>query len=276
MNSAILERSEEKRVRQSLFTVSRAEFIKLLSPGGVRFWVILSGIFGILSGVGTVLLSGIQSLQDLEPISFSDFLTSGPLVASLVLSLAAANYVPRELSEGIIITSKYLVPRVELLFVARFLSWAVVSILIGIISALFAFLASLVSSNTRKLIKAESLPVLLVAIVLSSLLVLLSHSGATLLRRGALIVAAGMAFLFVLPLGFAVLSLTVPGGITEIFSWLSKIMIGYLLLTALQIPSGAGGAWGSWAWAVFGMALWLLAITFFSFALFRKPEYGDV
>lgn len=260
---------------QTLASVSRGEIVKLMGPGGIRTWVIAAAVMGIVSGIGAVLLAGIPALQATAPITFPDVITSGPLAVALVLSLAASNYVPREISDGTVMTSKYLVPRSRLLFNARMLAWSVVTVVISLLTSLVAVVAGLISSTIRQSMDVSSFVAMIPALVVSALIVLLAHAGAALLRRGALIVAVGMTVLVVLPLTMTLAAVTTSGIATTVLTWGSKIILGSLLLATLQVPTGPDSSWALWAWSASGVVVWFVATAALGYRAFRSPGYGD-
>ena len=258
---------------QTFWTILRAETLKLWAPGGVSVWIVVAGVLGILSGVAAAFLSTVADLKAATPITYADVLTSGPIVLSFVLSLATCNYVPREIASGMVITSKYLVPRTGLLFAARVCSWVLVSLLLGVATTFTGVVSAFASPSLR--FESGTLVQVAVALMLASLLVALAHAGAAWLQRGAVIVAVGMTLLFVLPLALGVGATLVPGVGGEALMALSRASLGAVLLSALQVPLEGGGSLSSWGISVLGFATWLTVTLLLAFRAFRRPGYGD-
>ncbi len=258
---------------QTFRTVVSAETLKLWAPGGIRVWIVVAGVLGCAAGVITALLSRDENLQAATPVTFVDVLTSGAMVVSLILSLAACHYVPREITGGVIITSKYLVPRSGLLFAARVCSWLLVSLLLGIATAVLGVASALTLTTLR--FDLETLPSTLVAVVLSCSLVALAHAGAAWLQRGAVIVAVGMTLLFVLPVGLGLVSATLPGAAGEIMMTLSRMSLGAVLMAALQVPTALDGSLLKWGLSVLGLIVWLTVTLLLALRVFCRPGYGD-
>lgn len=260
--------------RQTLISVTRAEFAKLIAVGGPRRWIVFAAVLGAVSAVGAVVLSQMQ-FREMSPIPFADLVTAGPTVSALALSLAATTYVPREISGGTVVTSKYLVPRVTVLFLARLFSWALLTGAVGVITMVIGLVAALVPADLRNSAQLADALLLAVALVLCCVLVLLAHSAATLLQRGAVCVAVGMLLLFVLPLAFMVLGIVLPG-IAELCNVVVRLTLGALLYGALQLPNELRGDWATWGQSMLGALVWLAGTTALAFLAFRKPGYGDV
>ncbi len=258
---------------QTFWTILRAETLKLWAPGGVPVWIVVAGVLGILSGVGAALLSTVADLQSATPITYADVLTSGTIVISLVLSLATCNYVPREIVSGMVITSKYLVPRSGLLFAARVCSWMLISLLLGLATTFTGVVAAFALSDLR--FEPGTLVHLVVALVLGSLLVALAHAGAAWLQRGAVIVAVGMTLLFVLPLALGVGSTLLSGVVGEFLKALSRASLGSVLFSALQVPMDGDGSLSGWGISVLGSVIWLTVTLLLALRAFRRPGYGD-
>lgn len=95
---------------QTLASVTKAELGKLLARGGIRRWVVAATIVGLAAGVLTILLNHDDGMRASINLTVAGSLSSGPLMVILVLGIAATNYVPREVSDGTIVTAKCLVP----------------------------------------------------------------------------------------------------------------------------------------------------------------------
>lgn len=260
---------------QTVATITRAEVKKLLGRGGIRSWLVVTAILATASGVVAVLMSGVAALQEVGGITAADVSSSGPVLVALLLSLAATHHVPREVGDGTVMSARCLVPRKRILFAGRMLAWCLVAASLAMLTAvvpmpLALFLGDVVASSPLELAAG-----LLTSVGLAAVLVGLAHAAATWLQRGALVVAVGMMLLIVLPLIIAVGSLTTSGAVATGLLWLSRVVLGTLVLTALQVPTGEGQSWSTWTWSMLGILTWWAAMTVLAYRAFRKPTYGD-
>ena len=260
---------------QTVASITRAEVKKLLGRGGIRIWLVVAAVLGTGSGVLAVLMSGAAALQDVGGITLADVATGGPVTAALVLSLAVTHHVPREVGDGTVMTARCLVPRTKVLFAGRMLAWCTVAAGLALVTALVPlplalFLGDVVASSPLRLVA-----VLLISVGLATLLVGLAHAAATLLQRGALVVAVGMTVLVVLPLVITLGSFLTSGAIATVLMWLGRVALGSLILVALQVPTQEAQSWGTWVWSMLGLLTWLVATTTLAYLSFRRPGYGD-
>lgn len=260
---------------QTVATVTRAEIKKLLRAGGIRGWMIVAVVLGIVSGLIAVLMSGAPSLQEIGGISVADVASSGPVIVALILSLAVTYHVPREVADGTVMTARCLVPRTKILFAGRMIAWCSVAAGLAAVTAVVPLPAGLVVGDVVGSSPLELTGGLLTSVGLATLLVALAHAAATLLKRGAVVVAVGMTMLIVLPLVITLGAFLVAGPLGTALTWLGRVVPGSLLVMALQIPTGSAASWGPWASAVLGLAVWLVVTTGLAYRGFTRPSYGD-
>lgn len=261
--------------RQSTATVTRAELRRMLRPGGLRTWLWVSAVLATATGLLAVALSGWSVVRESGGINAADVVSTGPITAALVLALASTVHVPRDITDGAVLTSRCLVPRTGILFSARLLAWCRLTAATAVITALlplpFALtLGDVVSSSPLRVVTA-----VVISCVLATVLVGLAHGAATLLQRGALVVLAGMTLLIVVPLVTGIASTLTTGFAATVIDVLSRISLGALLVGALQAPTADGQPWGAWVWSLVGLATWLGLTTAAAYRRFRHPGYGD-
>ena len=260
---------------QTVATITRAEVKRLLGRGGIRGWLVVAAILAIGSGVLAVLMSGAGALRDVGGITAADVSSSGPVTVALLLSLAVTHHVPRDVGDGTVMTARCLVPRTKVLFAGRMLAWCLVAAGLAVVTAVVPLPLALVLGNVVASSPVQLAAGLLTSVGLATLLVGLAHAAATLLQRGALVVAVGMTMLVVLPMVITLGSLLMSGPVATGLMWLSRVVLGSLLLAALQVPTGVGQSWGTWAWSMLGLLAWLVATTSLAYQAFRRPGYGD-
>lgn len=260
---------------QTVATITRAEVKRLLGRGGIRGWLVVAAILAIGSGVLAVLMSGAGALRDVGGITAADVSSSGPVTVALVLSLAVTHYVPREVGDGTVMTARCLVPRTKVLFAGRMLAWCLVTACLAVATALVPLPLALVLGDVVASSPVQLAAGLLTSVGLATLLMGLAHAAATLLQRGALVVAVGMTMLVVLPMVITLGSFLMSGAVATGLVWLSRVVLGSLVLTALQVPTGVDQSWGPWAWSMVGLLAWWVATTSLAYQAFRRPGYGD-
>lgn len=260
---------------QTVATITRAEVNKLLRRGGIRSWLIVTAILATASGVVAVFMSGVAALKEVGGISAADVSSTGPVLVGLLLSLAVTHHVPREVADGTVMSARCLVPRKTTLFAGRMLAWCSVAASLALLTALVPLPLALLFGDVVASSPAEVAAGLLTSVGLAAVLVGLAHAAATWLQRAALVVAVGMMLLIVLPLTIAVGSLTTSGAVATGLVWLSRVVLGTLVLTALQVPTGAGQSWSTWTLSMIGVLAWWAVLTGLAYRAFRKASYGD-
>lgn len=275
--SAVMTRAGDRDVRgvQTPLTVARAELRKLLAPGGVRVWSVVAVVLGTLAGLGTVVLTLVDDVQEILGLTVAESVSTGPLVATAVLGVAAAGHVPREVGDGTIVTSRYLVPRVTTLFVGRLLGWGVLTAVVAASSAVVTLLLAMVVPSVRPSGVGVTAAALLLAVVVPVATVVLVHAGAIVLRRGAYVVVVGVAVLLVVPLAAAIGQLTLTGAAAGAARTASAVMVGPLVLQAMSPPSAHGGSWPATLGSLVGLLAWLAAVVALASWSFRRPGYGE-
>ncbi len=84
-----------------------------------------------------------------------------------------------------------------------------------------------------------------------------------------------MTMLVVLPLATTLGGFISSGVVATGMLWLSRVIPGSLVLTALQVPSEEGQSWGAWTWSMIGLLMWWAATAALAYRAFRRPGYGD-
>lgn len=260
---------------QTRRSVARAEVTKLLAPGGVRGWVIVSLALGLIVGIGTVLLTLVDDVQEVLGLSVADSMSTGPLMALVPLTIAAANYVAREVGDGTVVTAKHLVPRYETLFVGRLLGWAVLSFVVMAVNAVAVLAVALIVPSVDRSEILTTVASLLLVTLVPTVTVALVHAGAIVLRRGAYIVSVGIAVLIVIPLVAAIGQLTLTGPAATVANGVSTAMLGPIVLKAMSVPGAQDGSWAATGGSLLGLLAWFSAVAGLAFWSFRRPGYGE-
>ncbi len=261
---------------QRLASITKAELGKLLARGGIRRWVVAATVLGLAAGLLTILLNHDDGLRESINLTVAGSLSSGPLMVIFVLGIAATNYVPREVSDGTIVTAKCLVPRTSALFAGRLLAWLALSIAVSGALVLATLTIALLDSSVQPSPVGSTVLAGLMSVVVAALTIVLVHSGALALQRGAFTVAVGMTVLLMIPLGLAVGQVLLSGWLAVVSTRLGEVMLGTLVLNALSVPEGTNGAdWGGLLRAVLGLVAWLGATTGLAWRSFARPGYGD-
>lgn len=273
--SAVDRPSPAPRAVQTPRSVARAEVAKLLAPGGVRGWVTVALVLGVVAGVGTVLLALVAEVQEILGMTVADTLSTGPMVVMLALGIAAANYVSREVSDGTVVTAKYLVPNVRTLFVGRLLGWTVLSAAVSAATAVVVLPLAVVVPAVEASRVLTTLVALVLGVLVPAVTVVLVHAGAILLRRGAYIVAVGITVLVVIPLVAAVGQVMLTGPAASAAKAVSAAMVGPLALNAMAVPTGDDGSWLTTGASLLGLLAWLGVAAALAFSSFRRSGYGE-
>ena len=262
--------------RQTFGTLLRAEVARLLGAGGARPWFIVATAFALVMSLATVLLSMIPEVQELARFDIAGLASSGPMMMLIVLALGVTTTTAREISDGTVLTSKSLVPRSGLLFLARLGAWALTTVVLGAAICAASLVLALIPSGVTGSSWIDVLAAVATSLGLSVLVLALFHSGTALLQRGAVIVFVGMLLLVVLPVALGVAGSLVEGAAGDAAMAASRALPGSLLITALQPPSSAPEiSWMSWLVAVLGLAAWASAASWLAYRQFVKPGYGD-
>lgn len=259
---------------QSVWSVCLAECSKLLSKGGVRGWIIASGVLGLAMGFGTIAFAHLEELQTILQLSVSEVASSGPLMVMLTLTIAMSGFVSREVSDGTIGSSRYLVPATATLFAGRLLSWIVVSTVVGLIASIPPTILALLDKTVMSSGVIEVLACLIISVLVCAMTLALVHSGALILKRGAYIVAVGLTLLLILPMLLALASLLLPTT-ASIANAASKGMVGSLIGGALSVPANGEGSWNQTFASLGGLSIWMVVVAAMAYRRLSRTGYGE-
>lgn len=261
---------------QTFGSTLRAEISRLLGRGGARTWFIVTIVYGTACVVGIVALASIQEIQDVSAFAVADVATVGPLFGLIVLCLAATSHKAREISDGTVLTSKALVPRSLLLYIARLCAWAVVTFAIGIVTTVAGLLIGLAAPWIGGSSPTQVFASVATALFLNVLIVLFFAVTAAWLQRGAMIVFVGLLLVLILPVGLAIAAFFMSESVATVLMNIAQVLPGALMINSLQPPGeGLDATWPDWGRAVGGVVAWIVALGFLAYTQFRKPGYGD-
>lgn len=264
------------RPAQTIASITKAEMRKLLARGGIRRWVVVAATVGFAAGLFLILLNHDDELRTSIRLTVAGSLSSGPIMVIVVLGIAATNYVPREVSDGTIVTAKCLVPRTWALFAGRLLAWLILSIAVSGALVLATLTMALLDSDVKPSSVAITLLAAIASVVVPSLTIVLVHAGGLVLQKGAFTVAVGMTVLLLIPLGLAAGQVLLSGWLATVSTRLSDVMLGSLVLNAMSVPEGDNGAaWGGLIGSVFGLLVWLGSASALAWRSFARPGYGE-
>lgn len=262
--------------QQTVRSVCTAELRRLARTGGSRRWMVLAFALAVLAGLGTSLLSRVESAQSILAFTGADIAGVGPFVVMLVLTIAVANFVSREIGEGWVFDAKLLVPGTRDLYLARVASWFVAVLLVSFASGVVGAVAALVvGTPSLRWSFGASLATLVLASTVSGLGVTLVHAGSTILQRGAYIVSVALFLLIILPLVAAVGQVFLPGGLGRVVQAIGTVMVGPLLLRAGAVPEAGNGSWLSTGAAFAGVLVWWSVTNLLAYRRFRRSGFGD-
>ena len=258
----------------TLTRVIRAELTKAMGVGGIRKWLIAAIALGNLAGIGAILLSRDAELNatfGLTPAGVAGF---SQLMVLLCFTIATATLVTREIDEGLMTGTKFLVSHTPSLLAGRLVAWFILVTLtcIGAAAGPFVY-ASIASAQSSPGVLVD-LAGLAVSTLAIDVVALLTYCASIILRKGAYVVAAALFLLLVLPLLVAAVGAYIPplvGVVEAVTSW----MIGTLLFRAVSLPGDGTTTVGQFINGWIGMLIWLGAAIAMARQAFCREGFGE-
>lgn len=255
--------------------VTRAELRKFLARGGIRTSTILAVLIGNAAGLAFVLATLDETAKATLQLSVAGAISLGPAVALFVLGIGVAAYVPREISDGTILTAKMLVPQSRELFLGRLSAWFTIAVAVAASCLVPSLVLALLIPQIQRTSVGVILASVLVSLVVPALTVCLIHAGALVLKRGAYIVAAALTLLLILPLALTLVQMMLPGTWADISRALDQVLIGRLVVTAMAVPEDGSHTWSAMVTSNLGVLAWLGFVGLIAYRQFCAEGFGD-
>lgn len=255
--------------------MARAEARKLIRRGGVRTWALLAVVLGNAAGLAFVVVTENETAREALQLTVAGAVGLGPAVALFVLGIATTAYVPREISDGTILTAKTLVPRRLELFLGRLAAWFALGLTVAAACIVPSLLVAVFSPQVGRSGIGVTLASVGVCLVVPALTLCLVHAGALVLKRGAYIVAVTLTLLLILPLTLTLGEAALSGALADLARGLGRILIGPLVVTAMAVPEGEVGTWPELIRANLGLLAWVAVVGFLAYRRFCAEGYGD-
>lgn len=271
MPNTITQRPE---THKKTLTVTVAELQKLTRAGGIRSYLIVAaGLAWILPGLIMVAFS-FPSLRDGENLESSHIVELAIFLASTVMCIAVANYIPKEIGEGTIGASKLMVPQFGALYVGRSLAWLIATVALNIAVAVPVWVSTFAFSFVTRTPFLESVSVQLLLIVLACLIVSTLYGAALVLQRSGIVVFASLMVLAILPVALSLGGMFLPDVVSNALNHVSKGLVGSLIGNVLIQELDTAQSWHSALKYLTGVTAWAATMIGLGWVWFRRPAFG--
>lgn len=265
-----------------------AEIRKYFRVGGIRKGLIIVALAAVLNAFVLLVVPLFYAplIEVLAPSLISLAQTPKEL-PFYIFVLIIAVVVPREISQGEMLLSKTLLPRMNTLYFAKLLAWSLIvfgtTLLIGTLTIGFGMVTPFVAKEHFALAFLQ----LLVSALGSTVLCVLMYEATIILKQGAYVIGAFFLVNFLVPTGMLYASLYLPENLRTVVSKVEYVLPAKLFGIATTLPGtqsidpemvkelGLGlASWQGVALGWLGLGAWVAAIGWWGFRSFSKSSFS--
>ncbi|WP_062070880.1 hypothetical protein [Demequina sediminicola] len=255
-------------------TAFGAEATALARRGGLRLWWIVSAAVAFGWTMLFLLVAGLARTEDgLATVAAVGGI--GPVVVMVLMGIATAAHVAREIGDGTMVSARVVQPRPAVLYAAKALALAVTVTALGIVMGVVGVVAALLSFVVEASAWWEVVLTLLLTALVTGLTICFVYGLSIIVKRGALIVAVGLAVFVIAPLLAAIGGVFLAPPWNGLVATLGDALPGTLVVYASTIPEPGVSTWTTLGLSLGGLVLWTAAATFGGLLTMRKSGFGE-